>query len=117
MNTEIYGLIATILTLICGGGWFINRRAKKQLADAEAWKAQQAVYQDTIADLKESCDYIRKDRDLLRKENEQLRNENSMLREKIFELEKQFADVRRDIARQGRRIESLTNKTKKTKDK
>lgn len=108
--------VLSALTIIAGGGWFVNYRAKKIRAEADSWKAQQEVYQTTIADLKESCDYIRKDRDLLRKENEELRNENNMLREKILELEQQMSDLRRDIARQGRRIESLTNKKKKQCD-
>lgn len=101
------------LTLVAGGGWFVNYRAKKIRAEADSWKAQQEVYQTTITDLKESCEYIRKDRDLLRQENEKLRNENNMIREKMFEYETQIADLRRDIARMGRRIESLTNKKKK----
>lgn len=101
------------LTLVAGGGWFVNYRAKKIRAEADSWKAQQEVYQTTIRDLKESCEYIRKDRDLLRQENEKLRNENNMIREKMFEYETQIADLRRDIARMGRRIESLTNKKKK----
>lgn len=113
-------LITTITTIICGGGWFIYYRANKMKAygeatqaEAEGWKAQQDVYQQTISDLKESCEYIRKDRDLLRKENQELRDENRLLRDKINSLELQMSDLRRDISRQGRRIESLVNNKKK----
>ena len=111
-----------ILTLIAGGGWFISYRAYKRKAngeamqsEAEGWKTQQQVYQSTIHDLHETCDFIRKDRDILRKENEELRKENAELRSTILKFEAQIAELRVTIARQGRRIEALTNKNKKTK--
>ena len=102
-----------IATLVFGGGWFVYYRANKMKAYGEAWESQQRVYQNTIADLEKSCEFIRNDRDLLRKENEELRKENRELRDKIKHLEGLILDIRRDMARQGRRIESLTNKTKK----
>ena len=33
---DIYTLITSILTLVCGGGWFVNWRAKKRKETAEA---------------------------------------------------------------------------------
>lgn len=113
----ILEIVLPIITLVAGGGWFVTYKAYKRGAngeatqkEAEGWKAMQDVYQQTISDLKESCEYIRNDRDLLRKENEKLREENNLLRDKIIELEKQITDLRRDIARQGRQIESLSEK-------
>lgn len=109
-----------IATLVLGTGWLFTYRAFKKRNEGEAmqaeaggWEGQQRVYQNTIADLEKSCEFIRNDRDLLRKENEELRRENKELRDKINHLESVILDIRKDMARQGRRIESLTNKTKK----
>lgn len=106
--------ILSLLTLLAGGGWFVTYRAYKRKSDGEAtqaeadgWKAQQDVYQQTIEDLKQSCAYIRDDRNLLREENKKLRDENNQLREKYNELEQQIIDLRKDLARQERKIERI----------
>lgn len=111
-----------IATLVLGTGWLFTYRAYKKRNEGEAtqaeaggWEAQQRVYQNTIADLEKSCEFIRNDRDLLRKENEELRKENLELRNKINKLETTILEIRKEMARQGRRIESLTNRTKKEK--
>lgn len=103
-----------LLTLILGTGWIFTYRAYKKKSDGEAtqaeaegWKAQQDVYQQTIEDLNNVCEKIRKDRDLLMEENTELREENRKLREKYNQLENDIIDMRRDIAKQGRRLESL----------
>lgn len=112
-----------VLTLLLGTGWLFTYRAYRRKnegeatqAEAEGWAKMQDVYKQTIDDLKQSCEYIRNDRDLLRKENEKLREENNALRDKIIDLEKQISDLRMDVARQGRRIESLSNKRNKGKE-
>lgn len=110
---EWYTIVSSIVTIILGGGWFVYYRANKMKAYGEAWESQQRVYQNTIADLEKSCEFIRNDRDLLRKENEELRKENKELRDKINHLEGVILEIRKDMARQGRRIESLSNRTKK----
>ena len=110
---EWYTIVSSIVTIILGGGWFVYYRANKMKAYGEAWESQQRVYQNTIADLEKSCEFIRNDRDLLRKENEELRKENKELRDKINNLENVILEIRKDMARQGRRIESLSNRTKK----
>lgn len=107
--------VLALLTLVFGGGWFVYYRANKMKAYGEAWESQQRVYQNTIADLEKSCEFIRNDRDLLRKENAELRKENLELRNKINNLENTILEIRKEMARQGRRIESLTNRTKKEK--
>ena len=100
-------IITTITTIICGGGWFINYRAKKMQAEADGWRAQQDVYQRTIEDLKQSCDYIRNDRNVLREENKKLTEENNALREKYNDMEKQIDELRKMITRQESRLESI----------
>ena len=116
MDIEIYSIIGTLVALVAGGGWFIYYRANKMKAYGEAWETQQRVYQNTIADLEKTCDFIRNDRDLLRKENDELRNENKELRKRIGELEDKILDLQKEVARNGRRIEALANKEKKAKD-
>lgn len=109
-----------IASLVMGGGWLFTYRAFKRKNDGEAaqaeadgWKAQQDVYQQTIADLKESCEYIRQDRNLLREENRKLLLENSHLREKINDMERQISELKEAIARQGRKIEALDDGKKR----
>lgn len=103
-----------VLTLVLGTGWLFTyrsyrRKAKGEAAqsEAEGWKAMQDVYEETIDDLKQSCEYIRNDRNLLREENTKLREENNMLRDKYNELEQQIIELRKELARQGRKLESV----------
>lgn len=116
--------ILGLATLILGTGWLFTWRAfkKKNMgeavqAEASGWEAQQKVYQHTIEDLENSCNFIRQDRDLLRKENEELRRENTALRKRIGELEDKILELQKDVARNGRRIEAIINKEKKRKGK
>lgn len=124
IDMEIYSIINTLVTVFLGGGWFIYYKSNKKKAEGEAttaeaggWEAQQKVYQHTIKDLENSCNFIRADRDLLRKENEELRKENITLRKRIGELEDKILELQKDVARNGRRIEALVNKDKKKKEK
>lgn len=117
---EWTNFLLSAASLILGTGWIFTYRAYKRRnegeatqAEADGWAKMQNVYQQTIDDLNASCNFIRNDRDILRRENDQLRNENAQLREKIFSLEKQMDELRKEIARQGRRIESLNDRTKK----
>lgn len=119
---DIYSIINTIVTIFLGGGWFIYYKANKKKANGEAaqaeasgWEAQQKVYQHTIEDLENSCNFIRSDRDLLRKENEELRRENMELRKEVAELRRIVNELGDKVARQGRRIEAVVNKEKKRK--
>lgn len=122
MNSEIYNYITSILTLICGGGWFVNWRANKRKANGEAteseangWAKQQEVYQRTISDLKGTCEYIANDRNLLREENQKLREENNELRNKIMEMENTIFDLKKEVSRLGRRLAAISEKkVKKT---
>lgn len=110
----ILQIVIPTLTIIAGGGWFVSYRAYKRKnegeavqAEAEGWKGQQEVYQRTINDLEGVCDKIRADRNLLMEENTQLREENRKLREMYNELENQIIDIKKTVARQGRRIENM----------
>lgn len=111
---EWLDFILGALTLVTGGGWFIYYRANRRKADGEAtqseaegWKSMQDVYQQTIDDLNKYCNDIRNDRNLLRDENNQLREENRKLRDKYLDMENQIMELRKELARQGRRLESI----------
>ena len=105
---EILNWILGILTIIAGGGWFINWRANKRKAngeaaqsEAEGWKAMQDLYQQTIEDFKVYSEDMRTERSILKKEN-------SEMREKYKVYDKEIIELKRQIARQGRKIEIIT---------
>lgn len=111
----ITNIIIPIATLVAGGGWFLTYKAYKKKADGEAdqsiaegWKAQQDVYQQTIDDMRATCDYIKNDRDMLREENKVLRQENEEFREKYNNLEKKIIELQGEFEKQERKIEMLT---------
>ena len=110
-------VIVSIATLLLGGGvgWLFTIKAMRRKADGEAqqvvadsWKSVQDVYQQTIADLNGYCEDIRKDRNNLREERDQHRAENEKLRKKYLEMEDQIIELKKAIARQGRKIEALS---------
>ena len=110
-------VIVSIVTLLLGGsiGWLFTIRAMRRKADGEAqqvvadsWKSVQDVYQQTIADLNGYCEDIRKDRNQLRADRDQHREENARLREKYIDMEEQIMELKKIVARQGRKIEALT---------
>lgn len=116
---DLAGIFSGILGAVLGGSatWLFTIGATRRkangeaiLTEADAWKAQQDVYQQTIADLKASCEYIQNDRNILREENRTLHNENNELRKKINALEEQISSLRDTVARHGRRIESLNKR-------
>lgn len=105
---EYTNIILSILTLVCGGGWFVNWKAARRktngeatVAEADGWKAQQDVYQQTIADME-------KFNDMYRKYNTALIEENTELRKNYSRLVKVQDDQQREIARLGRRVDVLS---------
>ena len=105
---EYLNIILGILTLVAGGGWFVNWNAARRKsngeaiqAEAEGWKVQQDVYQKTIEDLERY-------NDMYRKYNTTLIEENTEIRNKCNELMKVQYDQQREIARLGRRIDGIT---------
>jgi len=116
MNAQdfILQIVMPLITIVTGGGWFVTYKAYKRKnegeatqAEADGWKAQQDVYQQTITDLKGTCAYIKEDRNLLREENRKLREENNELREKYNAMENQIIDLRKQVAKLGRKLEGV----------
>ena len=105
---DIYSIINTIFTIFLGGGWFIYYRANKQKAqgeatqaEAEGWKGMQELYQKTIADFDGYCEDMRKERSVLK-------TENTEMREKYKKMDDEILVLKRQISRQGRKIEALS---------
>lgn len=105
---ELYSIINTIVTIFLGGGWFIYYRANKQKAqgeatqaEAEGWKGMQELYQKTIADFDGYCEDMRKERSVLK-------TENNEMREKYKKMDDEILVLKRQISRQGRKIEAIS---------
>jgi hypothetical protein len=105
---DIYSIINTIVSMFLGGGWFIYYRANKKKAEGEAvqsetegWKGMQELYQKTIADFDGYCEDMRKERSVLK-------TENNEMREKYKKMDDEILGLKRQISRQGRKIEALS---------
>lgn len=110
------GFILGLLGLVTGGGltWLFTINAAKRKANGEAtqvevdaWKSMQDVYQQTIADLNKYCEDIRIDRTHLREDRDLLRRSNDELQSKLQTMEDEILDLKRTVAKQGRKIEAL----------
>ena len=105
---DIYSIINTIVSMFLGGGWFVYYRANKKKAqgeatqaEAEGWKGMQELYQKTIADFDGYCEDMRKERSVLK-------TENTEMREKYKKMDDEILALKRQISRQGRKIEALS---------
>ena len=105
---DIYSIINTIVTIFLGGGWFVYYRANKHKAqgeatqaEAEGWKGMQELYQKTIADFDGYCEDMRKERSVLK-------TENNEMREKYKKMDDEILVLKRQVSRQGRKIEALS---------
>ena len=116
MTFDWGGFLLGILGLIFGGAsaWLFTFKAMRRKADgesqqvvADSWKSVQDVYQQTIDDLNKYCEDIRHDRSVIHDENVKLREENAKLREKYNDMEEQIMELRKELARQGRKLESM----------
>lgn len=76
----------TILTFICGGGIvsLVKWRSIKKEAEAQAMRAVQEVYQETIKDLRD--------------DKEMMKNDNKELKANVSELQKLVYQNSKDIS-------------------
>ena len=119
---QLYSFATTLLTIICGGGWFIHYRAGKRKAngeatqvEAEGWAKQQEVYQNTIADQQKYYEHLKADFNVVVEENSKLRKENNEWRAKVNDLENTIFELKKEMSRLGRRVEALSKETKHQK--
>lgn len=109
--------IISIIGLLAGGGgigcfftWKYGRRKEKaeaEQAETSAAKEVQDVYQQLITDVKtdrqEQRDYIAE----LKNDRQHLRQERDELRERIDQTEASVRDLQREVARNGRMVQSM----------
>lgn len=123
---EIDGVtISEILGLMLGGCGigslftikYTRRQARGEArsAENEATKAVQDVYQEMVEDVRkdreEQKSYIlelKEDRNHLRQDRDELRKENENLRKTTIKLQDEIQGVKREQARQGRKLEVIT---------
>lgn len=119
MDTEIYSIINTFVTLFLGGGWFLHWRASRRKAngeakqtEAQANKEAQEYYNTTLSDVNKTLAEVRAERDHYRDERNEERKSNHELRQKYIEIEERMNQMdlsyKRDISRLGRRIDVLS---------
>lgn len=117
--------LAEVLGLLLGGGGigyiltikYAIKQAKSQAsqAESEATKSVQDVYQELITDVRsdreEQKQYIaelKEDRNHLRNDRDELRRENEKMRKTTEAIQDEFSDMKRELARQGRKLEIIT---------
>ena len=110
-------IIISVLTAV--GGWeairyFLNRRAEKRKAEAEAESAETAatkevqdVYQQLIADVKADREEQRQYIMELKEDRKHLRDERDELLARIDKTDDTVRQLQRDVARNGRMVESM----------
>lgn len=119
MDTEIYSIINTFVTVFLGGGWFLHWRASRRKAngeakqtEAQANKEAQEYYNTTLADVNKTLEEVRAERDHYKDERNEERKTNHELRQKYIEIEERMNQMdlsyKRDISRLGRRIDVLS---------
>ena len=77
---DIYSLIITVLSVVSGGGWFINYKMKKRAEKANAEMSEVHVKIDTF-------DYYVKRMDYLETKLHEVQSENANLLERLKKLE------------------------------
>ena len=100
--------VLAVLTLIFGGGWIFTYHAYKRKNEGEAmqseaqgWEAVQQVYQKAIADYDKYSEDMRTEREVLKAENKELR-------ERYKKTDDEIIDLKKKVARQGRRLDALS---------
>ena len=80
----------TLIAFVTGGGLLtiLTVRATKKKAEAQAMRAVQEVYQETIKDL-------RGDKEQMKKENDEFREKISELRQKVNQISLELAAIRK----------------------
>lgn len=109
--------ILSIIGLLLGGGsvgglltWKFTRRKEKAqavMAEADAAKELQDVYQQLINDVKADRDEQKAYISELKEDRKHLRAERDDLRKRQDELEATVRDLQADVARNGRMVEML----------
>ena len=109
MEITFADIVSAITMLLGGGGigWFLTYKYAVQKEAAGAAKEMQDMYQELIDDVKndrnEQKAYIIE----LKDDRQHLREERDDLRNRIDQLEELVRRLQRDVARNGRMVESM----------
>lgn len=102
----------SLIAIIAGGGWFVNYRANKLKASAEAFISMQDAYQETLMDSQKALqevraerDHYKEDRNALRQENEEMHKMYRLLQDEITAIKRQY---QRDIAKLQKRLDFIS---------
>lgn len=114
---DIYTMITSILTLICGGGWFINWRAKKRKESAEARQTElnatiteQDMYQEMLKDVEDHNERLRRFNTEISEECEALRKRVAENENKLREQDDKIREYDKKLREQEGKIESLEHR-------
>lgn len=107
---EILNWILGVLTLIAGGGWFVNWRAHRRQEDAKAIQSEQDVYQEMLTDLKEHNEVLRKFNKEVSDDCEQLRKRVADNETKLREQDEKIREQERKLSSQENKIETLEHR-------
>ena len=114
---DIYTFISTFLTIICGGGWFVNWRAKKRKESAEARQTElnatiteQDMYQEMIKDVEDHNERLRRFNAEISEECEALRKRVSENENKLREQDDKIREQENKLRAQESKIESLEHR-------
>ena len=112
-----FDTLINLLGLILGGGsgafftWrYMKKKAKAEAESAEVDMAQkvQDTYQQMLKDKDEEMEDKKKIINELREERDHFKNDRNELRERVSKMEKNILDMKREIARNGRKLEALS---------
>ena len=114
---DIYTAATTILSLICGGGWFINWKAKKRKESAEARQTElnatiteQDMYQQMLQDIESHNERLRRYNSEISDECEQLRRRVAENENKVREQDEKIREYDKKLTAQANKIESLEHR-------
>ena len=112
-----FDTLINLLGLILGGGsgafftWrYMKKKAKAEAESAEVDMAQkvQDTYQQMLADKDSEMEDKKKIINELREERDHFKNDRNELRERVSKMETNILDMKREIARNGRKLEALS---------
>ena len=116
-GVDIYTMISTMLTLVCGGGWFINWRAKKRKETAEARQTElnatiteQDMYQQMLQDIEGHNERLRRYNSEISEECEALRKRVADNEKKVREQDEKIREYDKKLTAQDNKIESLEHR-------
>ncbi len=111
-----FDTLINLLGLILGGGsgafftWrYMKKKAKAEAESAEVDMAQkvQDTYQQMLEDKQKEVEDNHRLIDELRQDRDHYKNDRNELRDRVGKMEEMILEMKREIARNGRKVEAL----------